>query len=97
MFKIKNGIGSDLLSIDISRARDNGLSPYHVLYTQCTGKEVRHWNDLGEHFDDENLELMSNIYERVYDMDTLPGILMERKDSNFSSKSIKLSYIYYSL
>lgn len=80
MFKLKNGMGFDLFSIDINRARDNGLPPYHVLYTKCTGREVRHWNDLGEHFDDENLELMSNIYESVYDMDALPGTLMERRD-----------------
>lgn len=73
-------MGADLFSIDINRARDNGLPAYHVLYTYCTGKEVNHWDDLGDHFDEDNLELMSYTYESVYDMDALAGTLMERRD-----------------
>lgn len=80
MFKLPNGMGFDLFSVDISRARDNGLPPYHVLYTKCTGKQVRHWNDLREHFDKDNLDLMERVYESVFDMDILPGTLMERRD-----------------
>jgi len=81
MFKLNpNGPGFDLFSIDINRARDNGLPPYHVLYTKCTGIKVNNWRDLLGHFDEENLKLMAKIYESVFDMDVLPGVLMERRD-----------------
>lgn len=81
MFKLTaNGPGFDLFSIDLNRARDNGLPPYHVLYTKCTGRKVNHWNDFLEHFDKQNLDLMETIYESVFDMDALAGVLMERRD-----------------
>lgn len=81
MFKLNaNGPGFDLFSVDINRARDNGLPPYHVLYTKCTGKKVRHWNDLREHFSVQNIALMAKIYENVFDMDALAGVLMETRD-----------------
>lgn len=81
MFKLNaNGPGFDLFSIDINRGRDNGLPPYHVLYSKCTGRKVNHWNDLVAHFDVPNLVLMAKIYESVFDMDALAGVLMERRD-----------------
>lgn len=83
MFKLGgNGPGFDLFSIDINRARDNGLPPYHVLYTKCTGKPIKHWNDFREHFDLKNLALVARIYESVYDMDALVGTLMEKRDNS---------------
>lgn len=81
MFKLNaNGPGFDLFSIDINRARDNGLPPYHELYTKCTGIKVQHWKDLRQHFDVQNVVLMATIYESVFDMDALAGVLMERRD-----------------
>lgn len=81
MFKLgPNGPGFDLFSIDINRARDNGLPPYHILFTKCTGIKVNSWNDLVGHFDMANLALMARIYESVFDMDALAGVLMERRD-----------------
>lgn len=81
MFKLyANGPGFDLFSIDLNRARDNGLPPYHELYTKCTGIIVQQWNDLKGHFDVPNIELMATIYESVFDMDALAGVLMERRD-----------------
>ncbi|XP_037050683.1 peroxidase-like [Bradysia coprophila] len=81
MFKLNaNGPGFDLFSVDLNRARDNGLPPYHVLYTKCTGIKVHRWDDLRGHFDRQNLALMVKIYESVFDMDALAGVLMERRD-----------------
>lgn len=81
MFKIATGMGTDLFSIDIHRGRDHGVSPYYKYYTKCTGKRVKHWNDLSEHFDIENIVLMSKIYESVFDVDIVTGVMLEQRDN----------------
>lgn len=73
-------MGTDLFMVDMQRGRDHGIGPYHNYYTKCTGKSVTGWNDLRDHFSAENLLLLSKIYESVFDLDLVVGVMLEKKD-----------------
>lgn len=73
-------MGTDLFSIDMQRGRDHGVGPYHKYYTKCTKKFVKDWSDLRDNFAAENLLLMSTIYESVFDLDLVVGVMLENKD-----------------
>lgn len=75
-------MGTDLFSIDVNRGRDHGVPPYHQYYTKCTGRVVNEWDDLGDHFEQEHLKLLSEIYENVYDVDLVTGVVLEKRDNS---------------
>lgn len=43
-----DGIGVDVISIDIQRGRDHGIAPYYqyMEYCQKNATKVRNWDDL---------------------------------------------------
>lgn len=73
-------MGGDLLSVDVHRGRDHGIPPYHMLFTHCTGRKVRDWNDLQGYFSNENVKLLSKVYESVFDVDVVVGSMLEKRD-----------------
>lgn len=40
------GVGIDLSSIDIQRARDHGLAPYYQYVELCSSVKINKWSDL---------------------------------------------------
>lgn len=82
MFKNARGMGTDLLSIDIQRGRDHGIAPYHQYYSRCMKTKVRNWNDLRPSFSHENILILSRIYESVFDLDLIVGVMLEKKVYN---------------
>lgn len=69
-----------MFSIDVQRGREHGIPPYIKFYTECTGIIVKHWHDLRADFTDENLELLSTMYESVCDVDLVVGTVLENRD-----------------
>lgn len=41
----KNGIGLDVLSLDITRGRDHGVAPYHKYFQKVTSVQIKEWLD----------------------------------------------------
>lgn len=76
-----DGIGLDLLAVDIARGRDHGLAPYHVYLTAATGGRVRvsGWDDLAGHFSAESVRALQQVYACSMDVDLLVGLLLEEK------------------
>jgi peroxidase len=46
LFQNSDGVGTDLLTVDIVRGRDHGLAPYHVYRENCHLPPVETFNDL---------------------------------------------------
>lgn len=41
----RNGVGLDVLSVDITRGRDHGIAPYHTYLEKLTSKKINEWSD----------------------------------------------------
>lgn len=78
LFKGDNDIGLDLLSIDILRGRDHGLSPYHKYRKICNMRtNVKMFNDLSPHISSSAITQLRQTYKSVYDIDLLVGGALE--------------------
>lgn len=78
-----NGIGLDLLSVDIMRGRDHGLAPYttYLLLSGHLGpaKKRVEWRDLCGLFSAKSIRSLRQLYDEVDDVDLLVGLLLEEK------------------
>lgn len=81
-----DGIGMDLLSVDIARGRDHGLQPYHVYLNLAIdgGHPIADWNDYAPVFTAESIENLRSVYASPLDVDLLVGLLLEAKNGEYS-------------
>lgn len=85
----RNGIGLDLLAVDIMRGRDHGLDPYYVYlersWQQASGRRrsVRDWHDVAGIWSAESMRVLRELFDSVHDVDLLVGLLLEQKRSSF--------------
>ncbi|KAG4078673.1 hypothetical protein HA402_015263 [Bradysia odoriphaga] len=72
------GYGADIISIDIQRARDQGLPSFLDVRRQCKIQpEVNTFDDMYEIFAPENVELLRATYEDPEDIDYYVGGVFE--------------------
>lgn len=77
-FKGKNDIGHDLLSIDILRGRDHGVSSYDKYRKMCNIKSnIKVFNDLAPHIPPKAIKQLRQTYKSVHDIDLLVGGALE--------------------
>lgn len=81
LFKDARGMGIDLFSVDIKRARDHGVAPYHAYISSCTNTPVtiNTWADLDPYFTPASSKILQAIYKSPRDIDLLVGVLGERR------------------
>ncbi|KAJ6633147.1 Peroxidase [Pseudolycoriella hygida] len=81
LMKDARGMGIDLFSIDIKRARDHGVPPYHTFISTCTNTpaQINNWPDLDPYFTPASLKILQTIYKSPRDIDLLVGVLGERR------------------
>lgn len=78
MFKNKNGLGLDLLSIDIVRGRDHGVPAYHKFRKMCNMKtNIKVFNDLSPEIPPRGIIELRQTYKSVYDIDLIVGGALE--------------------
>ncbi|CRL07712.1 CLUMA_CG020666, isoform A [Clunio marinus] len=76
--KNKDGMGLDLLSIDIQRGRDHGLPTFLDARRKSGFKaDFKTFDDLTEIFPQHNVELLKSVYEDVEDIDLYVGAMLE--------------------
>lgn len=72
LFKNKNDIGLDLLSMDILRGRDHGIPSYHKYRKFCNMKtNIKVFNDLSPHIPTSAINQLRQSYKTVFDVDML--------------------------
>lgn len=71
------GYGKDIISIDIQRARDQGLPSFLDVRKQCNFPPITSWENLTTLFNPINVQLLQNVYESVYDIDFYVGGVLE--------------------
>lgn len=76
--KNADGYGADIISIDIQRARDQGLASYVDIRRQCgLQPAVNCFDDLYEIMHPDNVELIKNTYDDINDVDYYVGGIFE--------------------
>nr|CAD7428260.1 unnamed protein product [Timema monikensis] len=78
LFKHKHSFGLDLESLDIQRGRDHGLAPYNDFRELCGLPRANNFSDLTDHIDEQHVELLSQHYLHVDDVDLFVGGRLER-------------------
>lgn len=72
LFKNKNEIGLDLMSMDILRGRDHGIPSYHKYRKFCNIKtNIKVFNDLFPHIPITAINQLRQSYKTVFDVDML--------------------------
>lgn len=86
LFKDARGMGVDLFSIDIKRARDHGVAPYHAYISSCTNvpTQINTWADLDPYFTPASSKILQAIYKSPRDIDLLVGVLGERRTTPYT-------------
>lgn len=81
LMKDARGMGIDLFSIDIKRARDHGVRAYVDYIPMClnTQTQINTWADLDTYFTPASLNILKLIYKSPRDIDLLVGVLGERR------------------
>jgi peroxidase len=78
LFKNKDGIGLDLLSIDILRGRDHGLPSYQKYRKMCNMKtNIKVFDDLYPVIPTSAIIQLRQTYKSVYDIDLIVGGALE--------------------
>jgi peroxidase len=80
LFKNKNEIGLDLLSIDLARGRDHGIPAYHKYRRMCNVQpvNVKVYDDLESQISKSTIIQLRQTYKTVYDIDLLVGGALEQ-------------------
>ncbi|KAJ6642404.1 Peroxidase [Pseudolycoriella hygida] len=74
----QNGYGADIISMDIQRARDQGLPCYLDVRRKCNLQpEINSFADLKKIMQPENVELLQKVYEAPEDIDYYVGGIFE--------------------
>ncbi|KAG4071508.1 hypothetical protein HA402_011662 [Bradysia odoriphaga] len=86
LMKDARGMGTDLFSIDIKRARDHGVPPYHAYISYCTNTavQINTWADMDPYFTPASVQIMQKIYRSPRDVDLLVGVLGERRQTAYT-------------
>jgi len=86
LFKDARGMGVDLFSIDIKRARDHGVPPYHAYLPTCANAAapVNTWTDVDKYFTPATVQILQKIYKSPRDIDLLVGVLGERRQTAYT-------------
>lgn len=86
LMKDARGMGVDLFSIDIKRARDHGVPPYHAYIGMCTNQpvQINTWADMDPYFTPASSQILQKIYKSPRDIDLLVGVLGERRLTAYS-------------
>lgn len=95
MFKGKNELGLDLLSMDIMRGRDHGVAAYYKFRKMCNMKsnpEIRVWDDLASYIPAADILKLRQNYKSVYDVDLLVAAALEGIVSNKNSIESDLGF-----
>lgn len=86
LMKDSRGMGIDLFSIDIKRARDHGVPPYYAYISSCTNTpvQINTWADLDPYFTPASSKILQSIYKSPRDIDLLVGVLGERRETAYT-------------
>ncbi|XP_048775241.2 uncharacterized protein LOC125679824 [Ostrea edulis] len=76
LFEIGRGTGSDLIAININRARDHGLPPYMELREMCGLSKTNKFSGLLDH-SPQTRRFLRQVYDHVYDVDLFTGGVLE--------------------
>jgi peroxidase len=78
VLKTPNGIGSDILSLDIQRSRDQGLPTFLQVRSRCGLKaDYKTFEDLADIFPQSYIDLLKDAYDSVEDIDLYVGGVLE--------------------
>lgn len=76
--KNKDGYGIDLISIDIQRARDQGIPSFLEVYRSCNLEpKVETFDDFNKIFNETNVQLLKNIYKSPEDVEFYVAGMLE--------------------
>lgn len=73
-------IGMDLIAMDIQRGRDHGVPPYLDIlkyFSPIKAAAVNNFDDLTPFINADNLQLLKENYESVWDVDLFVGAMLE--------------------
>lgn len=86
LMKDARGMGTDLFSIDIKRARDHGVPPFYAYISKCTGApcQINTWADLDPYFTPASSNILQTIYKSPRDIDLVVGVLGERRQTAYT-------------
>lgn len=70
--------GMDLISLNIQRARDHGISGYNNYRVKCNLTKAKNFEDLRGEISSELVTRLQNLYEHVDDIDLFTGGLSEQ-------------------
>ena len=77
-----NGIGLDLVALNIQRGRDHGIPGYTEYRKICRVGKAESFNDLRSNISPKKIELLQRVYESVEDIDLFVGMSLETPVAN---------------
>lgn len=69
--------GTDVLALDILRARDHGITTYKKYVEKCQNKRISDWKDLIGIVREKDLHQLKEIYKTVDAVDLIMGLISE--------------------
>uniref|UniRef100_A0A182QRC6 Peroxidase n=1 Tax=Anopheles farauti TaxID=69004 RepID=A0A182QRC6_9DIPT len=79
LFRFNNLFGTDLKALDIQRARDHGLGSYNEFLFLCFNQRAATWADYNQLLLPGAVDILSNYYNSVDDLDLSVGLAFEKK------------------
>lgn len=80
--RLKQPFHFDLVSININRGRDHGISGYTTFRTFCGLAPVNTWEDMANHMDMDEVNTYRQFYSQPQDVDLFLGAVSEFKDGD---------------
>ena len=78
LFSDRENFGSDLLALNIQRARDHGIPGYNAYRKACGVRELKSWNQRPTEITKEYWNKLKEVYESVDDIDLYVGGVGEK-------------------